>query len=239
MPTRITSAHPLRAIVRRNASVCIISSLLLAMLTGVSCHTAAGDSNDCVGNLDKIYIALQGYHAVYGANPPRVIRDSQGKEMHSWRVLLLPFLGDDAAKAYKRYKFTEAWDGPSNRKLEELMPVNYRCPTDKSQGAATSYLMVENDAKSGARGNGIILVEVTNSPVHWMEPRDISFDEVLANGVNCKSGRCISSGHKEGGAWVYVNGWSRFVPDDVSQESLRAFLTGTRDRNGNWPPDSL
>ena len=35
--------------------------------------------------------------------------------MHSWRVLLLPYL--DRSDLYKAYDFTEPWDGPNNRKL--------------------------------------------------------------------------------------------------------------------------
>jgi len=42
--------------------------------------------------LKQISIALQSYSAKYNSFPPAYIADADGKPMHSWRVLLLPFL---------------------------------------------------------------------------------------------------------------------------------------------------
>jgi ABC-type antimicrobial peptide transport system permease subunit len=40
--------------------------------------------------------------------------------MHSWRVLILPFL--EADLVYRQYNFDEPWDGPNNRLLMAQMP---------------------------------------------------------------------------------------------------------------------
>jgi hypothetical protein len=66
-------------------------------------HREASRRSQCMNNLKQILIALQNYHDVYGEFPPACIRDKDGKPMHSWRVLLLPFLEQEAL--YKQYRF--------------------------------------------------------------------------------------------------------------------------------------
>jgi hypothetical protein len=57
---------------------------------------------------------------------PDRLRDSytlDGKPLLSWRVHLLPDLGE--AELYKQFKQDEAWDGPTNRNLLEQIPDVY------------------------------------------------------------------------------------------------------------------
>src|SRR5687767_14136115 len=46
----------------------------------------------CKNNLKQIALALHNYHDVYGSFPPAYIADKDGRPMHSWRVLLLPYI---------------------------------------------------------------------------------------------------------------------------------------------------
>jgi hypothetical protein len=119
--------------------------------------------------------------------------------MHSWRVLILPFLEENAL--YETYNFAEPWDGPNNGKLLVSRPSQYVCPGDPSafsQGAPlTTYLAVvgRNTAwereKSGmvrsmdlsSASNTIMLIEVTNLGVAWTEPRDLSLDALIMSGT--------------------------------------------------------
>src|SRR3954454_16252831 len=45
----------------------------------------------CSNHLKQIGLALQNYHDEYRSLPPAYIADAEGKPMHSWRVLILPF----------------------------------------------------------------------------------------------------------------------------------------------------
>jgi hypothetical protein len=57
---------------------------------------------------------------------PDGLRDSysaEGKPLLSWRVHLLPELGE--AELYQLFKLDESWDGPTNRKLLERIPDAY------------------------------------------------------------------------------------------------------------------
>ncbi len=123
--------------------------------------------------------------------PPAYIADENGKPMHSWRVLLLPYLEQE--ELYNRYSFDEPWDGPNNSKLHDEIVDFYHCSHDKAAAAnETSYMVVvgkgtgfdgSNTVSSFDITDGcsktLLVVEVKNSSTHWMEPVDITMDEAV------------------------------------------------------------
>ena len=62
--------------------------------------------------------------------------------MHSWRVLILPYL--DQQILYDAYNFSEPWDGPNNSRLMSQMPFVYNCPSHggASKNTYTTYAAV-------------------------------------------------------------------------------------------------
>jgi hypothetical protein len=61
--------------------------------------------------------------------------------MHSWRVLLLPYLGYE--DLYAQYNFEEPWDGPNNSRLADRMPQVYALHGEYEEGKTiTNYLSV-------------------------------------------------------------------------------------------------
>ena len=61
--------------------------------------------------------------------------------MHSWRVLLLPFL--DGQPLYDEYDFSEPWNGPNNSKLASRRPATFLLHGIKDPGGTmTNYLAV-------------------------------------------------------------------------------------------------
>ena len=157
--------------------------------------------------------------------------------MHSWRVLLLPYL--ECKALYARYDFDEPWNAPKNRRLAKFIPDCFRCPMDTGgDPTMTSYLAVVGPeaAWRGAQPHGIrdfkdgssctiTIVEVTDSGVNWMEPCDISLDEAGA-GVNTASGKGIRSPHRWAGASAgFAHGGAEVLPPDIPPKLLRGLLT--------------
>ncbi len=140
----------------------------------------------CLNNMHNIALALHNYHSAYGSLPPPYIADASGRPMHSWRVLMLPYL--DRPDLYQAYRFDEPWDGPNNSKLHNLIVDVFNCPEDHGgkKSTETSYVAVVGpetlwpgdravrlDDVTDGLGNTLLVVEIANSGIHWLEPRDL------------------------------------------------------------------
>jgi hypothetical protein len=235
----------------------LIGSVWLYLLDVRSTRDAARPSI-CRNNLKMIALALHNYRDRYGSFPPAFFPDAQGRPIHSWRTLLLPFL--DQSALYEQYRFDEPWDGPHNSQLHATpMPV-LACPSDRSSKARnTSYLAVvgskaawlgEQPAGAADFPDGmestILVVEVADSGIHWMEPRDLNYDDMSFK-LNDRASRSISSHHTkpgEGdlGVWpwtktvpyahvAFADGWAKRIRGDTPPETIRALLT----TNGGEP----
>ncbi len=156
----------------------------------------------CAGTsarLQHIALALHNYHGEYDCFPPQYVVDGQGKPAHSWRVLILPYLG--YGDLYARYRFDEPWNGPHNRLLATEMPYEYRSPFLDSTSTVSQYVGIAGEStpwqgatplrwEDASRSVGktdspddvdslVWFIEMANSDVHWMEPRDAPLEQAL------------------------------------------------------------
>lgn len=194
----------------------------------------------CTNQLRNVVLALQNYHDVHGQFPPAYIADATGKPMHSWRVLLMPYM--ELNSLYQSYDFNEPWNGPNNSKLgnDPSIARLFRCPAEKGEGAKlleTSYVIVrgketawpgslplDDDSLSDGGGETLLIVEVKNSGIHWMEPRDLDF-QTLTMRINPPRAQGLSSNHPHGCNAACCDGSVHFLDDDLPPASLRALLT--------------
>jgi hypothetical protein len=176
------------------AVLVLLFCFCLLLPAGSSAREAARRAQ-CSNQLKQIALALHNYHDLYQSLPPAYIADENGRPMHSWRVLILPFV--ESQSLYEKYRFDEPWDGPNNRLLLDEMPQVYACPsnrrTDATGRTATSYVAVVGPETAWpiARGrhlrefadgtsNTLLVLETHGPPIPWMEPRDLSFEEAVA-----------------------------------------------------------
>src|SRR5205807_1197555 len=69
-------------------------------------------------NLKQFGVAMQNYGSANGDRlPPAVTYANDGKPLLSWRVMLLPYLEQDAL--YRAFRLDEPWDSPHNIQLLE------------------------------------------------------------------------------------------------------------------------
>lgn len=240
-------AHPrMHAAIVAGCIALLLAYILALVLPTVSFSRDWSRRAVCLSRLRSIGRALHDYHTAHGSLPPVYVRDETGAPMHSWRVLILPYLEED--ELYSRYNFNEPWDSAANRELASLRPDIYACPSDTAaqSSANTSYVAVVGretvwrdsggmklDAVRDRLDETILLVEVADSGINWLEPRDLSFDSAVV-GINRSSRLSISSRHdvstgaiyRETGASVGFCDLSiGFLSDDMSSDVLSALLT--------------
>lgn len=189
---------------------------------------------ECRANLEQIATAVSLYEADYGCFPPAYTTDASGNRLHSWRTLLLPYLGEEAL--YESLDLQEPWDSEANRQWHDSPVDVYQCPADSSgRSTDTNYLMIigEKGVSKGSESlkavevtdgvaNTILLVEVAGSGIHWMEPEDLRWEETdfAVNGANS-----LSSEHDGGAHVMMCDGAVEFIEDSTLQEDVHAMAT--------------
>lgn len=220
----------------------ILGMFLASLLPSVQSARESGRYATCANNLKQIASAMQRYHEAHGCFPPAFIPDETGKPMHSWRVLILPDLGE--AAVYARYRFDEPWNSPKNMALANQMPRLYRCPSDPSANRSlTSYAMVDgphaisngplarqmSEIKDGA-SNTIMVAENVNAEFNWLEPRDLNANDMTFR-VNAfrdsprEAGTAISSRHPGCANVLFCDGTVRLIAETMDEKTLKALLT--------------
>lgn len=105
------------------------------------------ESEQSHGNLQQIGSAIHQHVNVTGSlptdsrdvdNPRKAGGKPSGRPLLSWRVHILPYLGEEAL--YRRFKLDEPWDSQNNRPLLAQMPAVYITPeAGKRAGPGKTY----------------------------------------------------------------------------------------------------
>ena len=213
----------------------IIAALLLPAIN--SAQMAAGDVR-CASHLSQIGVAMHQYAAQYGTFPPAYVTDEQGNPMHSWRVLLLPYLGTEGRLLYEQYDMAEPWDSDFNSQFVGSMPSVYGCPADAGTGfGETSYLVITGpeflfDADEGkgvdqiadGASNTLMVVEVSESSVNWLEPNDLDGSRLTFQ-VDTAGNDEIGSFHQGGANVLMADGSIRTLDSGTPAAAVRAMAT--------------
>jgi hypothetical protein len=194
----------------------------------------AARRDQSVTRMRQIALAMHDYADAKRTFPPAYVADKDGKPLLSWRVLILPYLGQEAL--YKEFHLDEPWDSQHNKPLIARMPAVYKGPNSKVAGEwKTNYLTVrgDNTVFSGTRGisfaeirdgtsNTIISVEVSDAKaVAWTSPEDFRYDR-----QNPISG--LVGVWPDGFLAGFADGSVRLIWSSISPANLTALFT----RNG-------
>ncbi len=139
-------------------------------------------------NLKQIALAVHNYSSDKGGALPGDAIGKDGKQLLSWRVRLLPYVGEKAL--FEKFKLDEPWDSKHNLPLVEKMPKAFASPrvSVKRKG----YTVYQVFSGPGALFNGgktrysignipdgtsntILAVEASNA-VPWTKPADVAYD---------------------------------------------------------------
>ena len=128
----------------------------------------------------QIECLLKNYHQQHGTFPPTKYQAAPNGPVHSWRVLLLPYVDMNAEKLCRAYDFAQPWNSPKNRAAVESLhrfaqgfsidgnhTANYLGigPGDRwpSQKPLRARLISEGEDR-------FLLVEDPDSTILWMQP---------------------------------------------------------------------
>ncbi len=176
----------------KEAGISTLILMLLGLCLSPSMRYArpAAHRMQCANNIKQIGLALHNYHDVFKSFPPAVTFDAAGKPMHSWRVLILPWLEEQ--RLYDAYDMDEPWDGPNNAQLLDQIPRTFKCPAhDSPSNSDTTYCVVIGERTlfppQGARSlrdivddtsNTVAVVEQSKG-IPWMAPLDPNIEDFL------------------------------------------------------------
>ncbi|KKL58567.1 hypothetical protein LCGC14_2224090, partial [marine sediment metagenome] len=115
---------------RRRRIVLVVCGVGLVALVGflgraIQLARQAAVHSACTCRLAQMQVALHNYHYEHGHFPPAYLTDDEGTPIHSWRVLILPYMEED--ELYDAYSFDEPWNGPNNIRLANRMPAGFHC----------------------------------------------------------------------------------------------------------------
>ncbi len=203
---------------------------MLAAMIGQAREAAARAS--C--NLGGISLALLNYQDANGTLPPAVVYGPDGKPLHSWRVLILPYI--EQRELYEEFRLDEPWDSDHNLRLLDRMPSSFAAPWTRRVNVSPGYtvcrvlvgpgaafegrdgLRLPDDFPDGA-ANTLLFVEA-GEPVPWTKPEGIAYDPaqpVRLQGLFRDGFRACSADARY-----------RFIRYDADQEFVHAVIT----RNG-------
>lgn len=81
--------------------------------------------NSQLNSMKQVALAMHNFYDVNEYFPaPAAICDSEGKPLLSWRVAILPFVGQH--KLYDQFHLNEPWNSPHNLKLAKQIPFPYQ-----------------------------------------------------------------------------------------------------------------
>lgn len=210
--------------------------IVLAILPFLFPSREAARRSQCDNNLRQIGLAMQNYHDKYGCFPPAYTVDVKGRRLHSWRVLLLPFLEQEPL--YRQLHLDEPWDNPLNSRIfSGVTPLCFRCPSDGENREDTNYVMIagprtiSNGPNSGRRkditdgdSKTILVVETCDMGIRWYEPRDLRVDEMSFR-INDPEHYSIASRHPGGAKVAFADGQTEFLTDATDPCVVDALTT--------------
>jgi hypothetical protein len=197
------------------------------------------------GRLSAIGVGVKAYRDKHRTMPPAYLADKQGKPLLSWRVALLPYLGQQ--DLYKRFHLDESWDGAHNRQLIPLIPQVYQDPEApdryatpaKDAAGKTTFLLLRGPKTIYADPAPpmpqtfeewlkiIVVVVAQNRSVPWTKPEEFTYE--------VKDPRAGTAGAKSGTdhmlnacGEVFGDGLPRFSPgmEESDRNTLRSLFTG-------------
>lgn len=180
--------------------------------------------------------ALAKYNDENDAFPAPAIRDEAGNAMLSWRVAILPQLGQE--ELYNQFHLNEPWDSEHNKTLIAKMPENFL--TDGDQPGMTRFLAFtgENtvletpDVHPMMMMSKLAVVQVgPDKAVPWTSPQDVVYtsENLIAS---------LGQLDEDGAIAMMFDGRPNLIPLDAEADLLESAIILT-EQEKNFTPQQM
>jgi hypothetical protein len=195
-------------------------------------------------HLRNLYQALDKYQEKHGSYPPPALYDGEGRAVLSWRVALLPYLGEEAL--YREFRQDEPWDSLHNKRLLKKLPGalqspnqgrwgsgRWKTPTQVFTGGSTYFEGKKGIRKTDITKEAILLAHVaSDAAVYWTKPADLAYvaDKPLPNLFG-----------KYGGKFqvLLADGTYRTIDKTADEKTLRDLIERKVEKTGPAPAPQL
>ncbi|WP_435020935.1 DUF1559 domain-containing protein [Tundrisphaera sp. TA3] len=211
--------------------VAVVALVCAALMPAVCSAHRKSARIQCINYCKLIGLALHNYQQAYDSLPPAYTVDANGRPLHSWRTLILPYLEQE--KLYQSIDLAKPWDDPANAAALATAVPAYHCPSAPGPSTLCSYLGVATPGGCFPPGEPRKLEEITDGPsstlmvieagseyaAPWMAPVDA--DERLILGL----GPTAKLNHAGGVNAGMADGSVRFLKDSVPAEVRSAMIS--------------
>ena len=209
-----------------------VAVILLALfLPALRWSPSAALRTHCLNNMKNIATALQHYHIQHGSLPPAYTVDANGRPLHSWRTLILPYV--DQQQLYDSIDLSKPWNDPVNAAAGEAIIHVYQCHSADISPNHTSYqgIVGENSCLHPTRfrrfsevtdgaSQTLMLIEVSpDDAVPWMSPDDFGVRFLLTLGADTRLT------HEGGTVAAMADGSVQFMGRGISESNRQALMT--------------
>jgi Protein of unknown function (DUF1559) len=187
---------------------------------------------EATGHVSELAVSLHRYVDAHTRLPAVATFDKAGKPLLSWRVHLLPFMGEE--KLYKEFHLDEPWDSDHNKKLVTRMPTLFHGPSRKlnNQGKTAFLAPVGSDTAFTGKAEGrrfpneftdgtsntILLILADDAhAVEWTRPEDLTIDlDKPHTGLGRQLGQFL---------FALADGSVHLIKPTISKETLKNAFT--------------
>ena len=233
-------------------AITIVGVLVSLLFTAVQMARESARKTQCANNLREIGIAAELFRDSTKKSP----FERQPGPSVSWRVRLLPFLGEKALS--DAYDTGREWLDPVNEPLRTRMPALYDCPNARSEPRErASYTAIQGGSggsfgaaisrwtnREPSRSESPLVLEVNDEHATvWLRPgldvlhrgdpgdplpEDPTVEEMMQylRGNSIISNRGLIGHHSGGFHALYEDGTVRFARELIDDDTLRAMAEG-------------
>jgi prepilin-type processing-associated H-X9-DG protein len=187
-------------------------------------------------NLHSLAIVFHVYAEKYGAYPAGATIAEDGRALHGWQTLILPFI--EQQPLYDKINLKIPWDDPTLRppfakEIKLYLLPDRDLPIRDGNGYALSHYAVNQHALGGSArrkrsdfpdgaANTLLIGEAAGNykpwgnPTNWRDP---------AIGINTSPDGFGSPWTNRGAQFVFADGHTQFISEKTDAKVLRALAT--------------